>query len=48
MKKSLLILSLIVIGAYLSGCGETFSGIGKDASRIGKGVKTVFIREEGK
>ena len=48
MKKTLLLLILAIIGMYLAGCGETVSGIGKDAGRIGKGVKTVFIREEGK
>ena len=48
MKKVMFFLLLAVVGTYLSGCGETVSGIGKDANRIGKGVKTVFIREEGK
>ena len=28
----------------MAGCGETFSGVSKDASRIGKGVKTIFVR----
>ena len=37
---------LLVMMVIAAGCGETISGIGKDAKRIGKGVKTVFIREE--
>lgn len=48
MKNIFLLLLLLVIVTYLSGCGETVSGIGKDAGRIGKGVKTIFIRGEGK
>jgi len=47
MKRHVaLILALIFVTLVITGCGETFSGIGKDARRIGKGVKTVFIREE--
>ena len=30
----------------LSGCGETAQGIGKDASRIGRGVSTVIFRQD--
>ena len=47
MKKSTgLLLALIFLTTLiLTGCGETISGIGKDASRIGKGVKTIFIKQ---
>ncbi len=46
MKRCVaLILFLIFISVAISGCGETVSGIGKDAGRIGKGVKTIFIRD---
>lgn len=29
----------------LSGCGETVRGVGKDVSRVGRGVKTIFVSE---
>jgi len=31
---------------FLTGCGETFSGMGKDIRRIGRGAKTVVFRDE--
>ena len=47
MKRLIsLALFLVFVTLFIAGCGETFSGVGKDARRIGKGVKTVFIREE--
>lgn len=27
----------------LAGCGETIRGAGKDVSRVGRGVKTIFV-----
>jgi predicted small secreted protein len=45
-KHMAVILILLLISIFLVGCGETFSGIGKDSQRIGKGVKTIFIRGE--
>lgn len=48
MRKAVVIFLLAAFSACLFGCGETVSGIGKDARRIGKGVKTVFIRDQGK
>jgi len=46
MRKYLVrLLALVLMTLLLAGCGETISGMGKDASRIGKGVKTVFIRD---
>ena len=44
-RGGLLILAAIVV-FMLSGCGETVSGIGKDTGRIGRGVRTVFIRDD--
>lgn len=44
-KKSILSIVLTVILLQLSGCGETLHGVGKDWGRVGKGVKTIFIRE---
>ena len=36
--------AVAILGALiLSGCGETIRGMGKDAMRVGKGVKTIFI-----
>ena len=47
MKKCVaLALTLAFTSIVLSGCGETVSGIGKDINRVGRGVKTIFIREE--
>ena len=40
-----LFMLLIFVSVVLAGCGETISGVGKDASRIGKGVKTIFVRD---
>lgn len=45
-KYAALVLILLLAAIFITGCGETFTGIGKDTSRIGKGIKTVFIREE--
>lgn len=45
MRKLLSIISLIMIAAFLAGCGETVNGMVKDTKRIGGGVKKVFIRE---
>ncbi len=44
-KKSFLAAVLILLIFQLSGCGETLQGISKDAQRMGKGVKTIFIRD---
>ncbi|MBL7158802.1 MAG: hypothetical protein ISS91_04775 [Candidatus Omnitrophica bacterium] len=48
MKKygvPVLIVTLL-LSVVLSGCGETVKGICRDTKRVGKGVKTVFIRED--
>lgn len=45
MKTLALVLSLAVLTVFLVGCGETVNGIGKDMSRVGHGVKMIFIRE---
>lgn len=31
---------------FCTGCGETVRGMGKDAHRIGQGVRTVFVADE--
>lgn len=45
MKKITTFFILICVFVILAGCGETISGVGKDASRMGRGVKTIFIRD---
>ena len=45
MKRFALALLLIAACAILIGCGETVSGVGKDASRMGRGVNTFFFRQ---
>jgi predicted small secreted protein len=44
-KRTIIAVILLSFCFVLTGCGETMSGIGKDLSRMGKGVKTIFIRE---
>jgi len=47
MKKIVLLVILLIFVVSATGCGETFSGIGTDARRIGRGVKTIFVRDVG-
>jgi predicted small secreted protein len=44
-KKLIFSILLFILVLQLSGCGETFHGMGKDVQRVGKGVKTIFIRD---
>ena len=45
MRKVIFIVAMVSICAMLAGCGETFSGVGKDVNRMGKGVSTFFFRQ---
>ncbi len=45
MKKIVLTVSLLLLVAFLAGCGETVNGMIKDTKRIGTGVRTVFVRD---
>lgn len=45
MRRAMAFIIFISFCAALAGCGETISGVGKDAGRIGKGVKTIFIKD---
>ncbi len=45
MKKILAVAILISFTLTIVGCGETISGATKDIKRMGKGIKTVFIRD---
>ena len=33
----------LFLAVFISGCGETVHGVGKDVSRVGRGVKTIFV-----
>jgi len=46
--KHILIFVLFIYCGMLAGCGETIGGVGKDVSRMGKGIKTIFISEPDK
>ena len=44
--KSWIILMLLTFFCIsIIGCGETIGGAGKDIRRMGKGVKTIFVRD---
>ncbi|MFA6142217.1 MAG: entericidin A [Candidatus Omnitrophota bacterium] len=45
MKKIILAVILLMTSVYLTGCGETVSGVGKDVNRMGRGVSTFFFRQ---
>ena len=45
LKKIILLALLGILVLQLVGCGETVQGIKKDAQRMGKGVRTIFIRD---
>ena len=45
MKKFAALITVIVAVSFLSGCGETVTGMVKDTKRIGGGVKKIFVRE---
>lgn len=38
--------ALMITFFFVSGCGSTVRGVGKDISRVGRGVKMIFISEE--
>ncbi len=42
MRMAGVLVAVVLLAAVLSGCGETFNGIGKDTSRIWNGTKTVI------
>jgi len=45
MKKILLSVVLIAFTLSLVGCGETLNGAVRDVRRMGKGIKTIFVRD---
>ncbi len=40
LKRISLVLLVLLVFA---GCGETLRGMGKDVTRVGRGLKTIFI-----
>lgn len=48
MNRKILYLLTIVLLEFIvcSGCGETVRGMNKDAHRIGRGTKTIFVADE--
>jgi predicted small secreted protein len=38
--------ALFLLFVFCSGCGETVRGMSKDASRVGRGTKTIFVSDE--
>lgn len=45
-KAILLWAFIIVLCISCVGCGETVRGVSRDAHRVGKGVRTIFVAEE--
>ena len=48
MKKAFLLVSLLLLVAFVAGCGETIRGAAKDTNRIGKGIRKVFVSDSTK
>lgn len=44
-RRLILVALLTILVLQLSGCGETLQGLGKDTTRMGKGIRTIFIRD---
>ena len=47
LKKCIMLIMLAIFCISVSGCGETLYGVGKDFRRVGKGIKTIFVRDIG-
>jgi predicted small secreted protein len=45
-KEIICLLLLLLLFAFSSGCGETVRGMSKDAHRMGRGAKTIFVADE--
>jgi predicted small secreted protein len=46
MRKVITLISLLLLVAFITGCGETVRGAVKDTKRIGSGIKKVFVSDE--
>jgi len=45
MRKYVMIGSMLLIVAFLAGCGETVNGMVKDTKRVGSGIRKIFVRD---
>lgn len=45
VRKAIFLIVLALFCSNIIGCGETVSGAGKDIKRVGKGIKTIFVRD---
>lgn len=46
MKRNFaLVMITMLLTMCLAGCGETVNGLSKDLKRVGKGIRTVFVRD---
>ncbi|MGD2278620.1 MAG: hypothetical protein PVH45_00820 [Candidatus Omnitrophota bacterium] len=45
MRRIICLISLLLVIAFLAGCGETIRGAVKDTKRIGEGVRKVFVSD---
>ena len=45
ITKAIFVALLFIVCFQMSGCGETVQGVRKDAQRMGKGIRTIFIRD---
>lgn len=45
MRRYISVISVLLMIAFLAGCGETVTGMVKDTRRIGSGVRQVFVRD---
>ncbi|MGB2630145.1 MAG: hypothetical protein WBD24_03890 [Candidatus Omnitrophota bacterium] len=48
MNKALIFVSLLLLIAFIAGCGETIRGAAKDTNRIGQGIRKVFVSDSTK
>lgn len=45
MRRGISVFMLLLLCLGLVGCGETVRGAGRDAKRIGEGVKHIFVSQ---
>lgn len=45
MRKYAMIFAMLLVVAFLAGCGETVKGMVKDTKRVGTGVRKIFVRD---
>jgi len=40
-----LLFFVVIVVFFVTGCGETVRGLGRDMNRVGRGVKTIFVSD---